>query len=159
MLGSLALVAGAAAACTDDEPAPAPVGPDPALRAEAADRERVLLAAYDRALDALGATGMTASALADVLRGVRGEHAVHLEALVGPPPSMPPSASPSASPAPSPLSPEKAVAGLADLERLASAAHAGGAVRASRSLAGLLASLAASEHTHPAVLAVGPEPA
>ena len=135
--------------------APLPVDPDDALRAEAADRERALLSAYDALL-------LARPELAGRLLGLRAEHATHLEQLIGP--SAPTSfAATSASPMPATptgpgpidpglIDPERALAELADVERLASSAHAGASVRASRALAGLLASLAASEHTHPAVL-------
>lgn len=137
----------ASAGCTSASPPP-PVDPDDALRAEAADRERALLTAYDALL-------LARPELAVPLAGLRAEHALHLEQLIGPPASAAPGASPSASPSPAapvPVDPVRALAALADAERLASSAHAGAAVRASRELAGLLASLAASEHTHPAVL-------
>lgn len=166
-VGRRALLAGAAllplAACTS-EPAPAPPPPDPddLLRAAAAGRERALLAEYDRLLAAV-------PELAVRLRPLRAQHADHLLALTGPPPTGSPTSvatSPASatSPAtsPPPLPPEvppaptaaDALASLVVAEQAAAGAHTTDALAAAdRDLAGLLASLAASESSHPVALA------
>jgi hypothetical protein len=133
-------------------PRPEPVDPDDALRSAAAERERALLREYDAVLAAR-------PALAPRLTAVRAHHAEHLEALLGPPPS--PSASPSASPAPTgavpptvpPADDASALARLVAAERAAGDAHAADCLAASRSLAPVLASLSASELSHPVALA------
>jgi len=146
--GALLLAAG----CTDAAPPPAAVvDPDDALRERAVVREQSLLSAYDTTLT-------TFPELTERLLPVRTQHAEHLLALTGPPASTPPSASPSTSPPPMvsavpPLATAAlALAWLADAERTAAGAHAAACVEASRTLASLLAALAASEHSHPAVL-------
>jgi hypothetical protein len=142
-----------AVACTADAPAPrpAPVDPDDALRAAAAERERALLREYDAVL-------ASRPGLAPRLVPVRGHHAEHLEALLGPPPtaSPEPSASPTADvpPAvPPPADDAAALARLAAAERAAGDAHAADCLAASRRLAPVLASLSASELSHPVALA------
>lgn len=152
------------AACTDDEapPAPpAPVDPDDALRASAVERERALLRSYDELIAAV-------PALADRLRPLRGHHDEHLVALLGPPdsPSAEPStdgsrsqapeagatedqAPPAAGPRPSRAA---ALQRLSAEERATGEAHAADCLHASRSLAGVLASLSASELSHPVAL-------
>lgn len=164
-VGRRALLTGAAllplAACTS-EPAPAPPPPDPddLLRAAAAERERALLAEYGRLLTAV-------PELAVRLRPLRAQHADHLLALTGPPPTgspTPTSAATSPLPAtsPPPLPPEvppaptaaDALARLVVAELAAAGAHTADALAAAdRDLAGLLASLAASESSHPVALA------
>jgi hypothetical protein len=131
----LAAVGGVAllpvAGCTKDDE---PVKPstDDVIRAAAVERERALLALY------AGAT--TPAALA-----VRADHEEHLAALTQQ--STPsPVASPSAGPVPT-------KAALVAAERAAAAADAAAALDASPGLAALLASLAASEASHPVALA------
>lgn len=162
-VGRRALLAAAAllplAACTT---APAPVpppDPDDLLRGAAAERERALLADYDRLIAVL-------PALAVRLLPLRAEHAEHLIALVGPPatgapvPSATPTPSPSSTPLPLPpevpLPPAiaDALAALVTAEQTAAGAHVADALAAvERGLAGLLASLAASESSHAVALA------
>lgn len=125
------------AACTSSEGPPPPPDPDVLLRDAAAARERALVQQYDAALVAL-------PDLAAALAAVRAEHAEHLAALLGAQPSAAPSAGPAA-----PVT----LTVLVAAEREAAAAHGQGALEASRELAGLLASLAASEASHPVVLA------
>lgn len=160
-VGRRALLAGAAllplAACTS-EPAPAPPPPDPddLLRGAAAERERSLLAEYDRLLAAV-------PALAVRLRPLRAQHAEHLLALTGPPPTGSPSPTATTpSPSPPPAPPEvppaptaaDALATLVAAEQAAAGAHTADALTArDLDLAGLLASLAASESSHPVALA------
>lgn len=143
--GALLLVAG----CTDAPAPPAATDPDDALRDGAAARERALLGAYDTALAAF-------PELAERLLPVRAEHAEHLLSLTGPPPSASPAPSASPPPAvpavPPPATAALALASLADTERAAAGAHAAACLEGSRELASLLAALAASEHSHPAVL-------
>lgn len=143
-----ALTAGAAAlvatACTaDPAPRPAPRTPDDALREAAVAREQGLVDAYGAALRALP---QHTALLAPLL----GDHAAHLAAL-RPGPSSSPATSFSPSPSPSRL-PGASLARLAALERAAAAQHGRDAVVASRGLAALLASLAACEASHAAVL-------
>jgi hypothetical protein len=138
------------AACSGDGPAPrpAPVDPDDALRAAAAERERALLREYDAVLTAR-------PGLAARLVPVRGHHAEHLEALVGPPPTASPSPSATAAvpPAvPPPADDAAALARLVAAERAAGDAHAADCLAASRTLAPVLASLSASELSHPVAL-------
>ena len=98
-------------------------------------REQGLVDAYGAALRALPEhTALLAPLL--------GDHAAHLAAL-GP--------APSPSPTRSPL-PRASLARLAALERSAAAQHARDALVASHELAALLASLAACEASHVAVL-------
>ena len=138
-------------ACTADRaaPRPAPVDPDDALRTAAAERERALLRDYDAVLAAR-------PGLAARLVPVRGHHAEHLEALLGRAPTGSPSSSPTAAvrPAvPPPADDAAALARLVEAERAAGDAHALDCLAASRSLAPVLASLSASELSHPVALA------
>jgi hypothetical protein len=129
---------GAVSACTSKPgAAPQPVPPDTALTATAVARETALLAAYDEVLAAV-------PALAARLAPVRAEHQAHLAALQG----APTIASPLPVRTGTSLQPAAALTRLAALERAAATAHAGAAVSASRRLAPLLASLAASESAH-----------
>lgn len=135
-------LAGLLSACTPARPhrtVPAPPDPDLALSAAAAARERTLLAAYDSVL-------ASTPALAAQLQPVRAEHLAHLFAL-GAPAFQVAGHPPSASPRP-PAAPSAARARLAVHERRAAAAHAADALSASRRLAPVLASLAASEASH-----------
>lgn len=112
--------------------APAAVDPDVELRAAAVAREQSLLDAYDAAA--------TNPGLQARLAPLRAEHAAHLQALGAlPVPGIPPPSTPTLSQ-------------LIALERRAAAAHTAAAVPASRRLAPVLASLAASETTHVGVL-------
>ncbi len=142
------------AGCSEPPPPtpPPPPDPDDALRAAAAGRERDLLLAYDAAL-------VADPSLATKLSPLRGHHVEHLSALIGPPPvepggpsaSLVPSIAPPAPPAAAP--PAVALATLATAERTAAARHADDAVNArDRDLAALLASLSASELSHPVAL-------
>ena len=146
LLAPAALAVWSLAACTRDTgPAPPP-DPDDLLRAEAVERERSLLREYDAVL-------LVLPALAPRLVALRSEHAEHLLALTEAPP-----ASPAASGSPAPAVPPTktaaaALAGLVTAERAAAAAHGQAALAASRELAALLASLSASELSHPVVLA------
>ena len=124
------------AACTTSDDRPARVDPDDALRAAAVERERALLSSYDAVLAAL-------PTLAARLAPLRAEHEQHLAALAAPSPSPSPSAAPTV----------RTVAQLVALERTTAAAHATDALSASRELAMVLASLAASEASHPVGLA------
>lgn len=150
-----AVLTGALSACTSEPTPPPPVDPDDALRDAAVERERSLLQAYDAVLLAL--PELTARLLP-----LREHHVEHLGAVRPPPPT--PLPSPSASPpvasvppvpaVPPAPTPAEALAGLAAAERAAAAAHAVAALRAAdRPLAGLLASLSASEASHPVALA------
>ncbi len=137
-------------ACTADEPParPQPVDPDDALRSAAAQRERDLLQEYDAVLAAR-------PALAARLLPVRAHHAEHLEALLGPPStgSPGPSATAAVPPAvPPPADDAAALARLVAAERAAGDGHAADCLAASRRLAPVLASLSASELSHPVAL-------
>ena len=158
-VGRRALLAGAAllplAACTTEPAPPPPPDPDDLLRGAAAGRERALLAEYDRLLTVL-------PALTTRLLPLRAEHAEHLLALTGPPPTGSPTATPSPTASPLPLPPEvppppttaDALAALLAVEQSAGGAHTADALAAAdRDLAGLLASLAASESSHAVALA------
>lgn len=141
--------------CTSEPAGPPPPDPDDLLRAAAVAREQSLLRAYDAAL--LASPTLTARLLP-----LREQHAEHLAALVGPPPSGSPSGSASAAP-PSggpptsvvlPTDPAATLRTLVTAELAAAAGHGADAVRAAdRPLAGLLASLSASEQSHPVTLA------
>jgi hypothetical protein len=140
-----ALVA-ALAGCSDPAPPPVPPPPDPddALRESAAARERELLLAYDAAL-------LADPGLAPRLSPLRAHHEEHLAALVGPSPT--PSAGPSFAALPT-VVPGGSPVTLAAAERAAATRHAADAVSArDRDLAALLASLSASEQSHPVALA------
>lgn len=153
------LIAGAllpVAACTgggDHQPEPAPVDPDVALREGAAARERTLLTHYD-------VTMLAESGQAARLAPLRAEHAAHLVALGFPVPAgssgvtgPPTVGSPAPAPPPATLSTAPSRLQLAQAERDTAAAHTRDALAASRALAGVLASLAASEASHPVALA------
>lgn len=114
------------AACTAKPSRPEPVDPDVALRAAAVARERALIARYD------------AAPPSPAVAAIRAEHEQHLAALGAP--SPPPSATPAAA------------SSLVAAERAAAAAHAADALTASPKLAAVLASLAASEASHPVAL-------
>ena len=123
------------AACTRSEP-PAKVDPDARIRSAAVGRELTLVALYDAAI--------AVAPVADRARltAVRAEHLTHLTALGSQPPS--------------PLDPPvdaRSRAGLVEAERSMAVAHAAAALDASPSLAAVLASLAASEASHPVALA------
>jgi hypothetical protein len=134
----------AAAACTSRSPKPTVVDPDVALRAAAVARERALLAAYDAA-----PRGARLGALA----AVRADHEAHLAALAAPVPGpSTPVPSPTTTAAP-PAATPVTIGELAAHERATAAAHATDALRASRPLAAVLASLAASEASHAVALA------
>lgn len=134
------LLAPAFVACTAKPSRPAPVDPDTAFRMAAVARERELLFLYDAAIKALPAR-------AAVLTALRGEHVMHLEALGRP---RSPSASPPAPNQRSSIPPT--LAQVVAAERSAAAAHTADALRASAPLAAVLASLAASEASHPVAL-------
>jgi hypothetical protein len=149
-----ALLAAGLAGCTADPPPPPPPGPDDVRREEAAARERALLAEYDAVL-------LVLPALAPRLAPLRAEHAAHLGALTGASPSPSATAgrpSPASSTVPPPQVPPPdtaaaALEALAVAERVAASAHGKAALDASPELAGLLASLSASELSHPVALA------
>ncbi|HUR14967.1 MAG TPA: hypothetical protein VM097_10810 [Mycobacteriales bacterium] len=131
------LAAATATACTSDEPPGPPARtPDDALREAAVAREQALVDAYTAALQA---HPQDAPRLAHLL----GDHSAHLARLG-------PVVGASASPRP----PARALSlrALASRERAAAAAHGAAALTASRELASLLASLAACEASHAAVL-------
>jgi hypothetical protein len=135
--GAAVLVAGSAAACTPDEAPDAPVRTrDDLLREAAVAREQDLVDAYAAALQA---HPQHATRLARLL----GDHSAHLARLG-------PVAGTSASPRP--VAPALSLRALAARERAAATAHAAAALRASRELAPVLASLAACAASHAAVL-------
>src|SRR4051812_39181439 len=123
-------------ACTSKPARPHPADPDVALREGAIARERALLAQYDAA-----AGGSPARAAA--LRAVRLDHEAHLAALTE---EAPTSASPS--PSAAAAGPAPTTAQLVAAEHAAAAAAGADALVASRPLAALLASVAASEASH-----------
>jgi hypothetical protein len=133
----VALLSPVVVACTsEDRNGPTRVDPDVAIRRAAIDRERALIERYQ------AAAASSSSRIAALVAPMLAEHEQHLAALDAPSPT--PSAT--ATTAPPPAVPT--LAQLAAAERSAAAAHAGGAVAASRSLAAVLASLAASEASH-----------
>lgn len=141
--GGLVLLTG----CTTEADAPPPLDPDDLLRAAAVDRERSLLQEYDAVL-------LVLPALSGRLTPLRAQHAEHLAALLDP---ASPSAAASSGATPPPEVPPPptaaaALAGLVAAERAAADAHGAAALEASRDLAGLLAALSASEHSHPVEL-------
>jgi hypothetical protein len=131
----------AASACTTHRSRTEPVDPDVALRAAAVARERALLDLYTAAEG-------SSPALAALLTLVRAEHEQHLAALAAPSPA--PSGSATQTTTRAGVAPSRAV--LASAERAAAQAHAADALLASRPLAAVLASLAASEASHLVVL-------
>jgi hypothetical protein len=128
-----------ASACTSRPSQPEPVDPDVALRQAAVARERTLVDLY-------AAAEGSSPARAAQLALVRAEHEQHLAAL-GAPSSGPSASSGTARTLAAPL-PRT----LTAAERAAAQAHAADALLASRPLAAVLASLAASEASHPVVL-------
>lgn len=147
-LSRRALLASAAAvplaACTRESEPPPPPDPDDVLRDEAAERERSLLREYDAVL-------LVLPSLATRLAPLRAEHVEHLAALTGAEPSPATSAQAPARVPPTPTV-GAALKGLAEAERAAATAHGQASLEASRELAAVLASLSASEHSHPVVL-------
>ncbi len=149
--GALALGAGLVlGGCTSGSTArPDPVDPDVALAELARVREQTLLDAY-------AAAALAHPQLASRLTVLRAEHEVHLAAVATSAPSPP--ASPAVSSAVSLVappvvdSPSARLAALRNLETAMSRSHALAAVTASRTLAPVLASLAACEASHAAVL-------
>jgi hypothetical protein len=135
-----------AGACTSNHRPPAAPNPDVALTAAAIAREQALVTAYEAAL-------LAHPRLRAELAPYRDDHAAHLQALrplPSPSPALPVTG-------PSPLPEPTAVlarqrAALAALERAAATAHATATATASPQLATLLASLAASEASHAALL-------
>ena len=128
-------------------PPPAP-DPDVALTLAAADRERALIALYDRAVAAARPVVPRAALL-----GIRAEHAAHLAALTGAPTTSPsPTTSPTTTTPPPVVLPAPALADLRDAESAAAGAHSGAVPASSRTLAQVLASLSAAEAAHRVVL-------
>ena len=150
-------------ACRTADVPPVPPAPDPApdpdvaLLQAALDRELSLMQRYDDALAATSgpaASRPAGSRLAASLAALRAEHAVHVAALGAFPTP--------AGTAPDPITPRASatrrlsatgrpgsvLAALAEQERLVSGAHARDALVASRELAAVLATLAASEASH-----------
>ena len=128
---------GLAAACTPER-APAVVSPDERLKQRAAIREDALLQLYAAAAAAF-------PELAARLAPLSQDHARHRAAL----------GAPAAVPTGAPLvaaTPRAALQRLAALERETAAGHAAAAITASRPVAQVLASLAACESSHAAVL-------
>lgn len=145
-----------AACTTPDAPPLRAVDPDVALRAAAVTREQALLSLYDEAVAALPDQALWTQ--------LRADHATHLTRLLEDPadPSDSPSDSPSAS-----ASPGASATGttapaarpvpvlrreLLVLTRSTAREHAAAVPAASRDLAAVLASLAACESSHAAVL-------
>jgi hypothetical protein len=112
--------------------------PDAQIRELAVARERALIEQYR------AAAASSAAQVATRTAGLAEQHEQHLAAL-----GAVPHATATASPAPLRV---PTLAELAAAEHAAAAAHAGDALRASSSLAALLASLAASEASHAVVL-------
>ena len=125
---------------------PVPVDPDDALRAAAAERERALLREYDWLLLALPGLGAR-------LTPLRAHHAEHLAALLGPEAALTASPGAASTVVPPPASAAVALATLRAAERAAGDLHARDCLAASRSLAGVLGSLSASELSHLVALA------
>jgi hypothetical protein len=138
----VALGAPLAAACTRSRAKrPAQPDPDDALRQAAILREQALLTRYDAAAAA-------SPALAAQIAAIRAEHIEHLAALGH---SVPSPGTPSSPP--TTAGPPPTLAQLAAAERAAAAEHTTDALQASRGLAVVLATLAASEASHPVGLA------
>ena len=154
----------ALAGCTSSSSPPPPPDPDDLLRAAAIAREEVLLQAYDDAV-------LASPALAVRLVLLREQHAAHLEALRGPPPATPTPSGPGraadassppagvatgapAVPGGAPPTDAATLAALVAAENAAGASHAQAALAAAdRELTSLLATLSASELSHPVALA------
>lgn len=126
---------------------PSAPDPDVVTAADAADRERLLLATYDAAARAV-------PSLAARLSPLRAEHSTHLAALS---PAALPDLTASATPSPTvsplavPVIPPDAAGVLRVLRQLESETatrHGGAAVRCGRGLSIVLASAAASEASH-----------
>jgi len=130
-----------------DAASPTASSADDLLRTAAVDRERALLAAYDRAAAA-------EPDRAALLAQVRAQHVEHLGALLGDADASITAGASAAAPSVSSASPSPVeLAELVKRERAAGAEHAAAAVVAADvALAGLLASLAASEASHAVVL-------
>ncbi|GAC1332748.1 MAG: hypothetical protein NVSMB13_21500 [Mycobacteriales bacterium] len=151
-LGTVAvtpLLAGCGPKRRTPESAPAPrpepdAGPVEAARAD----EQMLLALYDATLAAY-------PVLAGQLTPLREHHQRHLQALP-PPRPLPSAVAPAASPTPAPAvgrpDPAAAIRVLIDAENAAATRRATDCLAVARPLAGLLASLAASEASHAVAL-------
>lgn len=143
---AVAVGASLTAACTTKRTVPLPPNPDVALRAAAVAREQALIAAYESA-------AFAHPDLADLLSRLKADHEAHLAELR--PSGTPTPLAAFTRPTPVPQPPAvlaKARADLAALERTAAVEHARDCATASRSLAPLLAMLAACESSHAAVL-------
>ena len=145
LLAAGVATAATAAACTADKPLrPSVPSAKDALRSDAVARERELVDAYSASLS-------RHPAQRTLLAAILGDHAAHLAALTA---TATPSPTATASPTlPQPLS----LGQLAALETKAARDHADACVRAGAdcdagSLALLLASLAACEASHAALL-------
>lgn len=140
--------------CTSEPAAPPPPDPDDILRESAVAREQSLLRAYDAVL--LAQPTLTARLLP-----LREQHVEHLAALTAPaPPASAAAASdgtasaPGVPAVPPPPATVDTLDTLAAAERAAGDKHAQDALAAlDRPLATLLASLSASEQSHPVALA------
>lgn len=147
-----AAVALALTGCTSEPAAPPPPDPDDLLREAAVAREQSLLRAYDDVL-------LAQPTLTGRLLPLREQHVEHLAALTPPaPPTSAPTASAPAGPAVPAVPPPPTTVGtldtLAAAERAAGVSHARDALAAvDRPLAALLATLSASEQSHPVALA------
>src|SRR3954451_354161 len=143
-----ALLGGAAVVCLGGCTRHKPHIPTPRenLLDETLALEESLLAAYDAALAEVGTT----TALARTLRLIRSAHAVHRTVLLS---AGAVSASPvTASPTPLPVPRGETARTLAASESAAATIRTDTCLRAPRDLAPLLASLAASETSHAALL-------
>lgn len=179
LAGAGLLAAGGLAACDAAPDTPAPPGSatrsapptaspsavataDAELRGAAADRTRVLLAAYDDVLEGRD----DADPVRAPLQALRADHAAHLEELTGerppaPPPDRPAGRSSPSTPGPTTQGPSTQgpsqpapvpVEALLAAERLAQAGNAEAARTSPRELARLLASIAACQDSHEVVL-------
>lgn len=160
--------------CTDDSPRPAPrstsatpsANPDPAARAVAAADEQRLVASYEELLQRFPALSKPVQAVLD-------DHRAHLAALSSEASSAPAAATPTSSPPPTvsaaaasptgatattgtsgalPATPTAAVAHLVTLEQQAAESRLRQVPAVRSELARTLASIAASEATHAALL-------
>jgi hypothetical protein len=151
LAGGAALALGGCLPVEGSSPGPT-VAPERRRRARIAGEVRALTARYDAVIARHPETRAGLSTLA-------AEHEAHAAALLGPAGTSSPTASPSPSgtsttttPAPVPDSVEDALAGLAAAELAASRRRGRQARRASPGLARLLASIAACEAAHAALL-------
>ena len=151
-VASLWTLPGCTSAPDEDDPPSSPRTPDPDLAVVAR-----ALAAGAQLAQRYAATVAAHPGLAGLLEPLAAEHAAHGDALDVSEPGTPPASPLAESPAPSPLVPTvaaEALAALAAAERASATARVADLLQSAPTVARLLASIAASQAAHAALLEV-----